>query len=344
MAKLTIPVMHKVSVVITTCNLELYLEEAILSVLKQTRIPDEIIIADDHSTDETEKIFERFKGKVIVIRHENKIGALKNTLSGLMEASGDIIGFLDADDSWMPDKLEKIVAEFEKDEQYVIISHDHEHMDEQGHFLDKEDDTNSNVNRITQNYSPDEWGRIFRKSILFREGYWFGSAYMVRRSVIDMVSFNRMIGENEELARWSFLDLVMGPYIVATNPKGKIGFVNEKLFRYRSHHSNSSGSTADRQRAMSSLQRSQYVNRLTRIAIRDHVNDPGIDKQFRDLDTIYELVRYQYEGKKISALVQFIRIIPKLIAHHLFIKEFKRLGLTTFLGVNKFIQLKNKHA
>src|SRR5207253_10717642 len=83
----------KISTVITLYNLEKYIDDAIQSVLTQTRQPDEIIVVDDCSTDGSADIVAKYRHRIIHIKHDKNIGPLRNSLSGLKAATGDIVAF-----------------------------------------------------------------------------------------------------------------------------------------------------------------------------------------------------------------------------------------------------------
>jgi glycosyltransferase involved in cell wall biosynthesis len=103
----------KISVVITCFNYGMYLAEAIASALDQTYPPHEVIVIDDGSTDDTPTIAESFGNRVQFIRQENAGPACaKNT--GIRHASGDLVALLDADDRWLPKKLELQAALFRR--------------------------------------------------------------------------------------------------------------------------------------------------------------------------------------------------------------------------------------
>jgi glycosyltransferase involved in cell wall biosynthesis len=105
-----------VSVVIPAFNAQDYIARAIRSVLVQTCPPDEIIVVDDGSTDRTGEVVRQIGEAVRYIRQTNAgAGAARNR--GVAEARGDWIGFLDADDEWLPDKLEKQLAVLRKNSQ-----------------------------------------------------------------------------------------------------------------------------------------------------------------------------------------------------------------------------------
>jgi len=107
--------MPKVSVVIPTYNRAHLIRRAIESVLNQTYQDFEIIVVDDGSTDNTEKVVRSFEDKRIrYIRHERNKGYPKALNTGITVARGEYIAFLDDDDEWLPTKLEKQTEKFEK--------------------------------------------------------------------------------------------------------------------------------------------------------------------------------------------------------------------------------------
>lgn len=98
-----------VSVVIPSYNSAAILPEAIESVLNQTRPADEIIVVDDGSRDETAEVCARYGGAVTCVRQENA-GASTARNTGIRASGGYWLAFLDADDSWLPMKLEQQLA------------------------------------------------------------------------------------------------------------------------------------------------------------------------------------------------------------------------------------------
>jgi glycosyltransferase involved in cell wall biosynthesis len=99
----------QVSVIIPTYNSARYLVEALESVLAQTFRDVEVLVIDDGSTDETPEIMKRYGEPVRYLRQENAgVAAARNR--GIGESSGKYIAFLDADDTWYPQKLERQMA------------------------------------------------------------------------------------------------------------------------------------------------------------------------------------------------------------------------------------------
>lgn len=100
--------MPKGSVVIPTYNRAEFLRSAITSVLNQTFQDFEIIVVDDASRDNTPEVVRSFNDRRIkYIRHEVNKGDAATRNAGVRVCNGKYIAFLDDDDEWLPEKLEK---------------------------------------------------------------------------------------------------------------------------------------------------------------------------------------------------------------------------------------------
>jgi glycosyltransferase involved in cell wall biosynthesis len=109
---MNIPIYNKkVSVIIPTHNRAELLRAAIVSVLNQTFKDIEIIVADDRSTDHTREVVRSFRDKRIkYITNHNNLGPSATRNYAILESKGEYIAFLDDDDEWVPEKLQKQVA------------------------------------------------------------------------------------------------------------------------------------------------------------------------------------------------------------------------------------------
>ncbi|HEY2324319.1 MAG TPA: glycosyltransferase family A protein, partial [Thermoanaerobaculia bacterium] len=105
--------MKSVSVVIPSYNYARYLGEAIDSALAQTLPPLEVIVVDDGSTDETSEVLATYADRIRVLRQKNSGVAVARN-SGIAAAHGEYVAFLDADDIWLPRKLELQMARFDE--------------------------------------------------------------------------------------------------------------------------------------------------------------------------------------------------------------------------------------
>lgn len=100
-----------VSVIIPCYNHARFLPESVESALAQTYPHVEVLVIDDGSTDETREVASRYGDRIRYIYQENAgLAAARNT--GIREARGELIGLLDADDRWLPRKLEVQVPHF----------------------------------------------------------------------------------------------------------------------------------------------------------------------------------------------------------------------------------------
>ena len=105
---------------IGVCNGARYLGEAIDSVLAQTYPASEVIVVDDGSNDDSGSIASAYPAPVRCLRQENGgMAAARN--SAVREATGEYFAFLDADDRFRPDKLERQLAAFEDDPELDIV-------------------------------------------------------------------------------------------------------------------------------------------------------------------------------------------------------------------------------
>lgn len=95
-----------VSVIIPNYNYARYVGQAIESVIDQTYLNIEIIVVNNGSTDNSLEILEEFGQRIHLVNQEN-LGQSGARNSGLSKAKGDFIAFLDADDIWEPQKIEK---------------------------------------------------------------------------------------------------------------------------------------------------------------------------------------------------------------------------------------------
>jgi glycosyltransferase involved in cell wall biosynthesis len=112
--------MPEVSVVIPAYNSAQFLGEALQSVFEQTFKDYEIIVVDDGSTDQTRKVVDRYKDRVRYVFQENG-GPAKAKNRGIRDCLGEYIAFLDADDVWLPLKLEKQVSMFRQNPELAMV-------------------------------------------------------------------------------------------------------------------------------------------------------------------------------------------------------------------------------
>ena len=106
----------KVSVIMPSYNTAQFIADSVRCVLAQTYTDWELIIVDDCSDDGTDQAIESFlsDSRIRYLKNEKNSGAAYSRNRALREATGKWIAFLDSDDLWMPDKLEKQIGFMEK--------------------------------------------------------------------------------------------------------------------------------------------------------------------------------------------------------------------------------------
>lgn len=115
-----------VSIVMPSYNTEKYIENSIKSVLAQTYPYWELIIVDDCSSDNTDTIIERYlsDSRIRYLKNDRNSGAAISRNYALREATGKWIAFLDSDDTWEMQKLEKQI-EFMENNNYKFTCTDY---------------------------------------------------------------------------------------------------------------------------------------------------------------------------------------------------------------------------
>lgn len=121
-----------VSIIMPSYNTGAFIEDSIQSVLNQTYSNWELIIVDDCSTDNTLEILEKINDdRIIILKNDRNSGAAVSRNKALRKAKGQWVAFLDSDDLWHPEKLEKQIA-FMKANKYYFSYTNYEEIDMEG--------------------------------------------------------------------------------------------------------------------------------------------------------------------------------------------------------------------
>jgi glycosyltransferase involved in cell wall biosynthesis len=117
-----------ISIVMCTYNGARYVTEQLRSFQAQTRPPDEVLVLDDVSTDNTLALVRHFAAdcnfEVKVLQNEKNLGYASNFARALELATGDIIFFSDQDDVWLPTKIEEFLKSFAARPGVQLVSSD----------------------------------------------------------------------------------------------------------------------------------------------------------------------------------------------------------------------------
>jgi glycosyltransferase involved in cell wall biosynthesis len=213
--------MSLVSVIIPNYNYARFLSKAINSVLAQTYPNIEIIVVDDGSTDNSLAILARYEDRVQVLAQANQ-GVARARNNGVARSSGEYLAFLDADDLWLPAKIEKQVELFEKNTALGLVHVGIEDRDVEGNLL------------ATKLVGMEGWVAPellrFQKPVILGGG----SGFMIRRAnFAETGGFDPRLSTS---ADWEFLYRVTSRY--------EVGFIKEVLMVYRIHGSNMHGNVA----------------------------------------------------------------------------------------------------
>lgn len=140
-----------------TYNGESFLPEQLQSIAAQTRLPDELVICDDRSSDGTAGILNSFSAAVpfavAVSINEKNMGTTKNFEQAIRLCSGDIIALCDQDDVWLPNKLAEIESIFESRSQTGLVFSDAQVIDKNSAVLAQRLWELANFNAVSQKKS-----------------------------------------------------------------------------------------------------------------------------------------------------------------------------------------------
>lgn len=223
--------MTRVSVALCTHNGARFVEQQVASILSQSRLPDQLVVSDDASTDDTVAIIERLVGpspvELVVLRNEIALGYVANFEQALRATDGELVALSDQDDSWHPNRIERAVALFEGDPDLLMVHSDARLVDEHGAPLGHTlfDALGVSSGERAEAASGDELAVLLRRNLVT------GATAMFRRRAIDLaVPFPDHWVHDEWLA------------MIATSV-GRGMLLDEPLVDYRQHGSNQIGVT-----------------------------------------------------------------------------------------------------
>ncbi len=199
-----------VSVVIPAHNAEQTLRRALDSVFSQSYRNIEIVVADDCSTDGTSEVLDRYGDpRLKRIRNDTRGGVSVARNAAIEAASGDLIAFLDADDEWLPEKLEKQIALYGTGIDYTLVCSASNEIAPDGTDIG---DTCGNCTVVT---GLDAWKALLGDTFVHT------STALVPRSAIRHIGgFDTSLKIGEDQDAWIRLALT-----------GQVGYVYESLAR-----------------------------------------------------------------------------------------------------------------
>jgi len=221
---------HRISVAMCTYNGARFLPEQLASIAAQTRLPDELVICDDGSTDATAEIVEEFARtapfQVRFIRNAQNLGSTKNFEKAIGLCTGDLIALSDQDDIWLPEKLGRQSGMMERDPELGGVFSDAELVDENARLLGS---------RLWAgiNFTPGDQ-RKFKQGkevqMLLKHNVVTGATFMLRADLRPLVIPIPAVWIHDGWIAW----------MLALH--SKLDFSSERLIRYRLHAGQLTGS------------------------------------------------------------------------------------------------------
>ena len=200
-----------VSVIIPCWNSEIYISQTITSVLSQTYPYFELIIIDDGSTDKSADIIKSFSDQRLRYYYQENKGLPAARNKGIINSSGSLIAFLDSDDIWLPNKLEKQVQVIEH---YDLIYCDYITIDENNNTIIQKNRPYFSTENISDPF-------LLGMNILGS-----GSSVLMKKKIIDSVGlFNEKLSFAEDQEYWTRIAW----------EKFSFHYLNEILVKIRSH-------------------------------------------------------------------------------------------------------------
>ena len=217
--------MASVSVIVPVYNGEQYIRETLESVFAQTYQDYEIICVDDGSKDASLAILNECRDRVNVVQQVNtgQAGA-RNT--GAKRGIGKYLAFLDQDDRWYPEKLERQVAVLEANPEAVMVHCDMDWIDDAGY--------------VTQRSVTSATHKSVQKGLTMTQLVGWDPNIYPSTILIRRVAFDRVGGFDPELRCGEDIDLML-----RLRQEGFFIFLEETGTQYRKHSTNFSGSGSD---------------------------------------------------------------------------------------------------
>jgi glycosyltransferase involved in cell wall biosynthesis len=237
-----------VSVIMNCFNSDKYLSEAIDSVFTQTFTDWEIIFWDNVSTDKSPEVAKNYGPRVRYFRGKNTVPLGQARNLAIEKARGKYIAFLDCDDIWEREKIEKQVCVLEKDEDLSFVFTDTVKFDDKG-----------DIRGLSARYRSPE-GKIFRE--ILRGNFITLSSAVVRRSALDALGsmFDAGFHMSEDWDLWLRLSY-----------SGKAASLNEPLTKWRVNP----GSLTHKKFGLYSLELECMIDKFISLY-------PGFESQYAD--------------------------------------------------------------
>ena len=234
-----------VSVALTTYQCKKYIREQLESIFQQTRLPDELVICDDASPDDSVKFLKKIlaeidtKGISRVFENKQNIGFELNFQQCIEKCKGDIIFISDQDDIWEPRKIEIMLESFAKNPRAIMAFCNATVIDAEGRII--RDDLNSGWDTRADRMDVTALTLLNIR----QKGVPYGHSMAIKKELFHFAApFPERYGHDQWLS-------LCAPLL------GDVVTVEDKLVRYRRHSTNTSGTRG------SIKQRLLHLDRVT---------------------------------------------------------------------------------
>jgi glycosyltransferase involved in cell wall biosynthesis len=332
----------RISTIVTVYNLEKFIEDCLCSIFAQTLQPDEIIVVDDCSADNSAGIIKKYIDRVTYIKMPQNSGVLLAFIRGIEEATGDILSFLDGDDIWHTNKLEEITKAFSADKNRILVTHDYECINGNGNSrLYNNDNTHQNTAEIVKKSkgNPDKMNTFLRNAILCNKGVWLGSAFCLNKKYFDIPKFKSLMLSLPD-AELAYQDHPAAAFILLENINGKVFYIDKILFKYRMFGNNHSGKSNDIASALRTIKKSQANNARTSNLVAQHPYLIEENKRQKSGFLYNSFLEELYTKKYPAAIKKYFSLWFNVWGFKKKIHETWRLLAVIILGPDKFLRIK----
>ena len=305
----------RISIAMCTYNGAGFVTEQLKSIAAQTRLPEELVIFDDASTDKTLDIVETFaqSAPMAVSVHANSenVGSTANFERAIRATTGDIVFLADQDDVWQTHKVERLASILENEPELGLVFTDADIIDEDG---------NPTGGTLWEVAFPEttrqEVGRKTIFDLLIRRDMVTGATVAFRSSLRDR--FLPIPTEIPNLIHDGWIALIAAA-------AGEIRFLNEPLIQYRQHKRQQCGvdtpferkgkeSRKDYEKWIEVLERENERLAIIRVLVKEHpVLSRG--RLSEPVDAI--LVRNEERRRHLKARIDYprspIRRLPEIL-------------------------------
>ena len=283
----------KISVALCTYNGEQFIEEQLLSIINQTILPDELIISDDNSSDNTLKIVKEIleKTQIDYSISVNKctVGYRKNFEIAIGKCSGEIIFLSDQDDIWTLDKIAVVSDVFNKKPKTSLVATDAFIIDNQKSILQKS---------LWKSFKvPYRRSQKQILNLLIKNNFITGATIAIRK---ELYSYSVPFGSYINHDHWLSINAAIFKQIV---------FINKRTIYYRQHHNNAIGVSS-----MSFLEKVKLY--FENIYILDNIRE----KNFKVIKDIIDSTTFFYYPEKIKKWISN--------AYKFFYSQYTYVGMT----------------